>query len=57
MATIDGSIDDPSPVEALAARADVYQIAAALIRGADLAQKAEPDDVLRLAEFLAGSDY
>lgn len=57
MAQIDASIDEPTPVQALADRADIYRIAAALLTGTGLMPTAEPGDVLSLAEFLAGGDF
>jgi hypothetical protein len=57
MARVDGSLDDPTPTSGLAGRADVYRIAAAMIKQVGLVAEATADDVLRLAEFLAGSDF
>lgn len=57
MAAIDASIDDPTPTGAVAARADVYRMATALLRQVGLVAEATADDVLRLAEFLAGNDF
>jgi hypothetical protein len=57
MARVDASLDDPTPTSGLAGRADVYRIAAAMIKQVGLVTEATADDVLRLAEFLAGSDF
>ncbi|WP_189389320.1 hypothetical protein [Streptomyces sp. SDr-06] len=56
MAKIDASVDEPTAVSRLADRVDVYTIAAALIR-ANVPQGVEPDDILRLTEWLAGDDF
>jgi len=56
MAALDPSIGEPTPTGAVANRADVWRIAAALLRSAGLPVDTEPCDVLRLAEFLAGDD-
>jgi hypothetical protein len=57
MARVDASLNDPTPTSGLAGRADVYRIAAAMIKQVGLVTEATADDVLRLAEFLAGSDF
>lgn len=57
MAQVDGSLADPTPVSRLADRADIYRIATALLRGNGLLDSAEPDDVLRLTEWLAGDEF
>ncbi|WP_329544672.1 hypothetical protein OG548_08115 [Streptomyces sp. NBC_01356] len=56
MAQFDPSIADLTPTDAVADRADVYRIAAKLIGEAGLITDADPEDVLVLAQFLAGND-
>lgn len=57
MATIDASVNDPSPADDLALRADCVKIAAALLRGSGIIQSADAGDLLSMAEFLyAGLD-
>jgi hypothetical protein len=57
MARVDASLNDPTPTGGVADRADVYRVATALLRQAGLVGEASADDVLRLAEFLAGNDF
>ena len=57
MVKMDGSLNEPTPVTRLADRTDIYRIAASLIRGTGVAQNVDPQDVLNLAEFLAGDDF
>jgi hypothetical protein len=56
MAQIDGSIAVYTPMDAVADRAEVWRIASRLIRDAGLVTDASPEDVLYLAQFLAGND-
>jgi hypothetical protein len=56
MAQIDGSIAAYTPMDAVADRADVWRVAAGLLREAGLVAEASPEDVLYLAQFLAGND-
>jgi hypothetical protein len=56
MAQIDGSIAAYTPMDAVADRADVWRVAAGLLREGGLVTDASPEDVLYLAQFLAGND-
>jgi 3-deoxy-D-manno-octulosonic acid (KDO) 8-phosphate synthase len=57
MARVDAAINDPTPTGGVADRADVYRVAAMLIRQAGLVTDASPADLLELAQFLAGNDF
>jgi hypothetical protein len=57
MARVDAAINDPTPTGGVADRADVYRVATALIRQAGLVSDATPEDLLMLAQFLAGDDF
>lgn len=57
MARVDASINDPTPTGGVADRADVYRTATALLRQAGLVAEASAEDVLMLAQFLAGNDF
>jgi hypothetical protein len=57
MVRVDSSINDPTPTGGVADRADIYRMATVLLRQAGLVTEASADDVLRLAEFLAGNDF
>jgi hypothetical protein len=56
MAQIDASIADQTVTSVVADRADCYRIAVRLIADAGLIAEASPEDVLYLAQFLAGND-
>jgi hypothetical protein len=56
MAQIDASIADQTVTSVVADRADCYRIAGRLIADAGLIAEASPEDVLYLAQFLAGND-
>lgn len=57
MATIDGSVNDPTATGGVADRADVWRAARALLTASGMGSEARPDDVLELARFLAGDDF
>jgi hypothetical protein len=57
MARVDAAINDPTPTGGVADRADVYRVATALVRQAGLVSDATPEDLLMLAQFLAGDDF
>jgi hypothetical protein len=54
MAQLDPSSPVLTSTEIVAYRADVYRIALNLIKSQEWARGCEPDDVVRLAEFLMG---
>jgi hypothetical protein len=56
MAQLDASIAELTPTDVIADRVDVYRIAAKLIGEAGLITEADAEDVLCLAQFLAGND-
>jgi hypothetical protein len=57
VAQIDGSLAAYTTWDAVADRADVWKIAARVLRDAGLTTEASPEDVLYLAQFLAGNDF
>jgi hypothetical protein len=57
MARVDASLNDPTRTGGVADRADVYRMATKLVQQAGLISDPTHDDVLRLAEFLAGRDF
>lgn len=57
MASIDPSISEPTPTSRMADRADVWRVANVLLRGAGLIPEYDAEDVLYLAQYLAGEDF
>jgi hypothetical protein len=55
MASIDGTLREPTPTGVLADRADCYRIAVVLLRESGMLAQATPEDVLFLAQWLTPS--